>query len=142
MNKYNCKSFLAISFSKGFNSPNIPIATFYQGDKEINFIVDTGSDYNVIDKSALANIEHEKMQGSGTLTGLEGTQEVEGCNISFGCEDKEYKEFFLVSDTLKQAFDGMKKDHGIAICGMLGSMFLKKHNLVLDFNNLLIYNKS
>ena len=61
MKKIINKSFLSFSFSKGFMSPNIPIATFYQDGKELNFIIDTGSDDNVISKEALGGIKYEKL---------------------------------------------------------------------------------
>ena len=40
MKNSNNKAFIAISFAQGFMSPNIPIATFSQGDVELNFIID------------------------------------------------------------------------------------------------------
>lgn len=141
MNKSKSNSFLAISFSQGFLSPNIPIATLTQGDKELNFIIDTGSDRNVIDCSALEELEYQKDENNKMhLTGLGGTQEVEICKLTFTCDGKEYTSEFLVSD-LKEAFDSIKKAHAIPIHGMLGSVFLRENNLILDFNNLVLYNK-
>ncbi len=62
----NNKSFIAFSFSKGFTSPNLPIATFYQGDKELNFVIDTGSDDNVISNDTLKDIEYTEVEHNGT----------------------------------------------------------------------------
>ena len=42
MEKNKSKSLLSFSFAQGFTSPNIPIATFCQDNKELNFIIDTG----------------------------------------------------------------------------------------------------
>lgn len=141
MSKHNNKTFLSISFSKGFVSPNIPIATFYQGDKELNFIIDTGSDDNVIDKEALNDIEYEKLEHQGTLAGVGGVYEVEACTITFSHEKDVFTTKFLISDHLKEAFDNIRKAHAIPLHGMLGSKFLMNNNLVLDFNQLVAYNK-
>ena len=134
-------SFLSFSFSKGFTSPNLPIATFYQGDKELNFIIDTGSDDNVINKEALKDIKHEMMEHKGTLAGVGGVFEVEACNISFQLESESFTAKFLISDSLQHAFDDIRKAHAIPLHGMLGSKFLMQNNIVLDFNNMIAYNK-
>ena len=138
-NKHN--SFLSFSFSKGFISPNIPIATFYQGDKELNFIIDTGSDDNVIDKNALKDLEYEKLNHEGTLAGVGGVFDVEACRISFQHEGEDFTAKFLISDHLQTAFNDIRKAHAIHLHGMLGSKFLLSNNIVLDFNNLMAYNK-
>jgi hypothetical protein len=134
-------SFLSFSFSKGFTSPNLPIATFYQGDKELNFIIDTGSDDNVINKEALKDIKHEMTEHKGTLAGVGGVFEVEACNISFQLNGENFSAKFIVADHLKDAFDDIRKAHAIPLHGMLGSKFLMENHIVLDFTNLTAYNK-
>lgn len=139
--KQNNNSFLSFSFSKGFKSPNIPIATFHQGDKELNFIIDTGSDDNVINKEVLSDIKYEKVEHNGTLAGIGGVYDVQACNISFQHNGENFTTRFLISDHLKEAFDNIKEAHAIPLHGMLGSKFLMNNNIVLDFNNLMAYNK-
>ena len=141
MKKDNHNSFLSFSLAKGFTSPNIPIATFYQGNKELNFIIDTGSDDNVISKEALKDIQYEKIDHKGTLSGIGGIYEVEGCNITFQHEGESFTGMFIISDNLKEAFDNIRKCHAIPLHGMLGSKFLKKNDIVLDFKNLTAYSK-
>ena len=136
----NNKSFLAVSFSKGFVSPNIPIATFQQGDTELNFILDTGSDNNIIDSNMLPKLKYEKSDSRMHLTGLGGSQEVEMCDITFTFEDESFTAPFLISD-MKEAFTLIRKCHAIPIHGMLGSKFLVENNLILDFNKMIAYNK-
>lgn len=141
MEEQNYKSLLAISFSPGFVSPNIPIATFRQGNKELNFILDTGSDNNVIDKNALNSIEHTIDETKQiNLSGVGGVQCAQICDISFQYDDKEYTEQFLISD-LNEAFTLLRKCHAIPLHGMLGSCFMQKNKFVLDFNNMVAYNK-
>lgn len=136
-------SLFAISFKQGFVSPNIPIATFYQGDKKINFLLDTGSDKNVVNIKALDNIEHQVIEDDEhtfTITGVGGTKEVSMCSIPFSCDDKEYKAEFLATD-LSEAFGVIEKDHSIILHGIIGSRFLRENNIVLDFKNLAAYSK-
>lgn len=135
-------SFLSFSFSQGFKSPNIPIATFTQGDKELNFIIDTGSDDNVINKSALEDIEYKTLEHSGTLAGVGGVYDVGACEISFQHDGETFTTKFLVSDHLQEAFDNVRKAHAIPLHGMIGSKFLMSNNIILDFNNMIAYNKN
>ena len=140
MNKNN--TFLSISLHKGFTSPNIPIVTFYQEEKELNFIIDTGSDDNVISNEALNDIQYEMLEHQGTLAGVGGIYEVKACNVSFTHENESFTAKFLISDTLKDAFDNIRKVHAISLHGMLGSKFLREKGMVLDFKNLMAYNKT
>ena len=141
MENNKSKSLLSFSFAQGFTSPNVPIATFHQDDKEINFIIDTGSDDNVINRKALNEIKHEKVEYNGTLAGVGGVFQVEACNITFQYEGETFTAKFLIADHLQQAFDDIRKAHAIPLHGMLGSKFLMQNNIVLDFNKMVAYNK-
>ena len=141
--KQNNISLFAVSFSQGFTSPNIPIASFQQGDKDIVFLLDTGSDNNVINKNALNYVEHEMVdngEAKTTLAGVNGITEVQHCTIKFNCDDESYKADFLIAD-LDEAFGSINKSHCIIIHGILGSKFLRSHNVILDFKNLSAYSK-
>lgn len=138
----NNKSFLSFSFSKGFVSPNIPIATFYQDGKELNFIIDTGSDDNVISEEALEGIKYEKLEHQGTLAGVGGVYDVEACKISFQHDNETFTTTFLISPTLKEAFENIREAHAIHLHGMIGSKFLISNNIVLDFNKLEAHSKN
>ena len=138
----NNTSFLSVSFSKGFVSPNIPIATFYQGNKRLNFILDTGSDKNVIDVNALENIKYERLESEEplALSGVGGVREVFECAIQFSCEEEHYKANFLAAD-LTEAFSQIEQCHGIILHGLIGSVFLKSNNMVMDFTNMTAHSK-
>lgn len=144
MNKNKGISLFTVSFKQGFISPKIPIATFHQGDKELVLLLDTGSDKNVIDANALEQFTHRMHEDDEDptthLSGVGGTQKVSVCTLEFKCGDETYTEDFLVTD-LKQAFDLIRKNHCITLHGILGSDFLRKNNVVLDFKNLAAYNK-
>ena len=107
-------------------------------------MLDSGSEFNVTNKNALERIEH-KMLNNGedthTLTGVGGSEEVSMCEISFICGREEFTAKFLVSSTINAATDIIRREHGINIDGILGSKFMREHNIVLDFNTLLAYSK-
>ena len=142
MSKNNI-SLITVSFKQGFISPNVPIATFYQEDKKINLLLDTGSDNNVIDQEALKQFKHTIKEDAKKqqITGVGGVQsEALTTTISFSLNDKAYSTDFLVTD-LSAAFDLIEAEHCITIHGILGSRFLREHGLVLDFQNLVAYNR-
>ncbi len=144
MNNNKTISCFTVSFRKGFVSPNIPLATFYQGDKELIFLLDSGSENNVTNKKALEHIKHTMLDsGEAThqLSGVGGTEEVQNCTITFSCGDEEYTTNFLVSNSLEEAFEMIRKEHGITINGIIGSSFLREHNVVMDFKTLSAYTK-
>ena len=95
-------SLFTVSFKQGFMSPNIPIASFKQGDKDINFLLDTGSDNNIIDATALKQFEHEmydeELVEKVNLTGVGGNQQVKACKLTFSCDGEDYTQNFLVAD--------------------------------------------
>ena len=144
MNNNNNVSLFAVSFSPGFTSPNLPLAVFQQGDKDLVFLLDSGSDNNVINEGALDYVEHEMHNmpegDPHTLSGVNGTIEVKHCSIKFSSEDESYKADFLVAD-MNEAFGAIRRCHCITIHGILGSKFLRSHNIVLDFQNLSAYSK-
>ena len=140
MDAINSKAFLSLHL-KGFSSPNIPFATFHQGDVDLNFIIDTGSDDNVIDQRILKRLNYDKTDYEGTLAGVGGIQKVEGCTLTFQHEDEFFTTKFLASDSIKEAFDMMQKEYGIQFHGMLGSVFLQQFKIVLDFTTMVAYNR-
>lgn len=144
MKKNKNLSLIAVSFKQGFVSPNIPIVSFYQGDKQLNFILDTGSDENLINKGALKEVKHDMIEvpeeEKRYINGLGGGQIAEMCSITFGSEEEKHTENFLIAD-LDGPFDSISKEHCITLHGMLGSCFLRKNNMTLDFKNLAAYTR-
>lgn len=141
--KQNTLSLFTASFRQGFTSPNVPLVTVQQGDKELIFLLDSGSEHNVIDKSALKGIEHTVLKDDSmpnTLSGVGGVMEVGACTITFKCSDKEYTENFLVND-LSEALKMLKNTTGVIMHGIIGSQFMMKNKIVLDYQNLMAYSK-
>ena len=45
-----------MSFREALDLVGLPIVTFYQGDKKLNFLLDTGANLSVINKAALESV--------------------------------------------------------------------------------------
>lgn len=144
MRKKNNISLFTVSFKQGFVSPKLPIASFYQGKKKLNFLLDTGSDKNVVNNDALKEIKHQIKEQTKEdvthLSGVGGTRKVSICTITFGTVEESYTEDFLITD-LTEGFGVIEEAHCITLHGILGSSFLKRHNVVIDFNTLSAYSK-
>lgn len=141
--KQNSVSLFTVSFKQGFVSPNVPLVTIHQEDKELIFLLDTGSEHNVIDQNALPFINHTVIQDETmpvTLSGVGGKVEVSACSITFKCGDTEYTDNFVVND-LSIALKALKNETGVIMHGILGSRFLRENNVVLDYQNLVAYSK-
>ena len=138
--KNNNISFFLVSFKQGFVSPKLPIATFEQDGKKLNFLLDSGSDNNVINKEMLSTLNHEKIETVTNLAGVGGVSKTKACRIKFSCGDQEYTEDFLITD-LSQAFGLIEQEHCIPLHGIIGSSFLRKNNIVMDFEKLIAYSK-
>ncbi len=130
-----------MSFQTSMDLAELPVVTFKQGDKKINFLLDTGSNNCVIDSGFLKNIEHTTLAQETNLTGMEGNPQKAGiCIIKMSYKDKEYEYPYVVQD-LSAAFNSIKKETGVTIHGMLGSKFFNEFKYVLDFEELIAYSK-
>jgi hypothetical protein len=131
-----------ISFQQGFDLTSMPIVTFYQGENKFNFVLDTGSNSNVIDSNILGCIKHEKLDTTSTHYGVEGNKKsVDTCKIVITYKDKVYEDMYLITD-MKKAFDGIKQTTGVTLHGLIGSKFFNKYKYVLDFDELIAYSKA
>lgn len=131
----------AMSFQNSMDLAELPVVTFRQGDKKINFLLDTGSNNCVIDSNILKSIDHKMLDVETNILGLEGnTQKTGVCTIKMSYKDKEYEYPYVIQD-MSAAFDSIKKDTGVTVNGMLGSKFFNEFKYVLDFDELIAYSK-
>lgn len=131
----------AMSFRETMDLTGLPIVTFYQGEKKFNFLLDTGSNDNIIDSNILDQLNHNKIDYEGTITGLDGiVNKVTACNIDFSYKEQHYPFAYLIKD-MKGPFDLMKKDYGVNLHGIIGSKFFNKFKYILDFAELIAYSK-
>lgn len=135
------KKYEEISFRQSYDLTELAIITFYQGDNKINLILDSGSSDNIIDKSALAKLEYEKVDKEGEIIGLTGNiSKTEVCNLKVTYKNTEYEYPYMVAD-LREPFERLKKTHGVTLHGIIGTNFFNKYKYVLDFEKLVAYSK-
>nr|DAD82307.1 MAG TPA: Nonstructural protein 4, aspartic protease, cytoplasmic, HYDROLASE.25A [CrAss-like virus sp. ctcfK29]DAG88047.1 MAG TPA: Nonstructural protein 4, aspartic protease, cytoplasmic, HYDROLASE.25A [Crassvirales sp.]DAG91627.1 MAG TPA: Nonstructural protein 4, aspartic protease, cytoplasmic, HYDROLASE.25A [Crassvirales sp.] len=131
----------AMSFQNSMDLAELPVVTFRQGDKKINFLLDTGSNNCVIDSNILKSIDHKMLDVETNILGLEGNAQKTGvCTIKMSYKDKEYEYPYVIQD-MSAAFDSIKKETGVTVNGMLGSKFFNEFKYVLDFDELIAYSK-
>ena len=131
----------AMSFQNSMDLAELPVVTFRQGDKKINFLLDTGSNNCIIDSNILKNIDHKMLDVETNILGLEGNAQKTGvCTIKMSYKDKEYEYPYVIQD-MSAAFDSIKKETGVTVNGMLGSKFFNEFKYVLDFDELIAYSK-
>jgi hypothetical protein len=130
-----------MSFQNSIDLAELPVVTFYQGKKKINFLLDTGSNNCVIDSNFLSTIDYTMLNLETNLYGLEGNaQKVGICNIKMSYKNKDYEYPYVIQD-MSAAFSSIKKETGVTINGMLGSKFFNEYKYVLDFDELIAYSK-
>ena len=131
-----------LSFQQGYDLTELPIVTLYQKDKKLNFLLDTGSNNSIIDKSILSDIEYEETETKSNLSGLEGTKQVVSmCNLTISYKDKEFKYCYLICD-MSVPFGAIKQETGVTLHGILGSKFFNEFKYIIDFNELIAYSKA
>ena len=131
-----------MSFKEALDLIELPIVTFYQGDKKLNFMLDSGSNFSIIDINAVNNLKlkHTKLNKVNSIIGINGeTRNAGFINLKFSYKhinfdyDFQYLDLSNVVDSLKQ--------NGITIHGILGNQFFIKYKYILDFNDLIAYSK-
>ena len=130
-----------ISFREAMDLTELPIVTFYNGDKKLNFLLDTGSNVSHINSSIIHLLDHTKTDQKTDTIGMEGNKVSNDiCKMTVYYRNQRFEEDFIISD-LNDAFDIIKQEDGVQIHGILGSKFFEKYRYVLDFSELIAYIK-
>lgn len=128
-----------ISFREAMDLVDLPIITFQVGGKKLNFLLDTGANYCIIDSNLIDTIEHAKLDLEGTVYGVGGAQvEVDYVSIDLKYKGVVYADMFQVLD-LSNTFDMLKEEKGVNLHGVLGNSFFQKYKYVIDFQELVAY---
>ena len=129
-----------ISFRESMDLVELPIVTFVNNGKKLNFLLDTGATYSSINEAALEGLSYEKTEERGFGIGIEGNvQEDRGyIRMNVDYRSQSYEEDFQVVD-LSQAFGVMKQECGINLHGILGNTFFQKYRYILNFDELVAY---
>lgn len=130
-----------ISFRESMDLTELPVVTFYNGDKKLNFLLDTGSNISHINSSVIHLLDHTKTDQKTDTIGMEGNKvSNDTCKMTVYYRNQRFEEDFIISD-LNDAFDIIKQENGVQIHGILGSKFFEKYRYVLDFSELIAYIK-
>lgn len=130
-----------MSFRESMDLTELPVVTFYQGDKKINFLLDTGSNNSLINAYCGLNINFEGIENETEIYGINGeTIKAKGAEIEFSYKNFIFKYQFQICD-LTKTFESIKKETGVTIHGILGNQFFKQYSYILDFEKLVAYSK-
>lgn len=128
-----------ISFKEGLDLTELPIVTFYQGEKKLHFLLDTGSNISYINKCVLSELESTDLDTASNTFGVEGKGiETHHYLIEIGYKNQKFKEQFGAVD-LTEAFKAIESSSGVKLHGILGNKFFEKYKYVIDFKELIAY---
>lgn len=128
-----------ISFREAMDLAELPVITFYNGDKKINFLLDTGSNISYLNESIVSSLVTESTGKASNIIGIEGNKvNCKICKMIIRRKNQEFEEEFSIAD-LDKAFSIVKKESGVQIHGILGSRFFEKYKYVLDFKDYIAY---
>lgn len=134
-----------MSFMEAFNLTEMTIVTFLNNGKKLNFLLDTGSNDAYISKSAskIKGLSYEKIHTDGiNVTGSAGNCLcTKAIRMPLTYKDNTYDTDMFVLESLDDSFKSIKESDGVQLHGILGTLFLQKHNFVLDFDELVAYKK-
>ena len=132
-----------MSFKESLDLIELPIVTFYQGDKKLNFMLDSGSNLSIIDINAVNNLklEYVKLNKVNSILGINGeTRDAGFVNMKFYYKHLKFDYDFQYLD-LSNVVNSLKQD-GITIHGILGNQFFTKYKYILALNDLIAYSKT
>lgn len=128
-----------ISFRESMDLVELPIITFMNNGKKLNFLLDTGASYSSLNEAALEGLSYISTEESGGHFGIDGTIKQAGyVKMSVDYKNQSYEDEFQVVD-LSIAFGNIKQDFGVTLHGILGNTFFQKYKYVLDFSELAAY---
>lgn len=128
-----------ISFREAMDLAELPVITFYNGDRKINFLLDTGSNSSYLNKSIVSSLVVESTGEESNIIGIEGNKvNCKICKMIIKRKNQEFEEEFSIAD-LDKAFRIVKEESGVQIHGILGSRFFEKYKYVLDFKDYIAY---
>ena len=140
---YHKKDKYKISFRESMDLTELPVITFVNNNVKLNFLLDTGSNTCYINESVLNsyNLEYKLSNSETPMIGVEGNRVfVKNCQMTISYKDLHFDSVFNINN-MDAAFENIKKESGVQIHGILGSLFFQKYKYVLDFDSLIAYLK-
>lgn len=131
-----------ISFKETMDLCELPIVTFTNNGRKLNFLLDTGASKSVINSKDLDGLIYDKSNKLGDIYGMDGIRkDVQFINMSIEYKNKFYNEEFQAID-MSVPFSNLKSDFGVNLHGILSSAFFQKYKYVLNFEELIAYSKA
>lgn len=142
--KKHRKNSTTISFKESLDLTEMPIVTFTHNGNKLNFLLDTGSNHNLIDESAadLLKISAGEMvmHTSVNAGGKEKAEPRPKVEMTVGYKDNVFTDSFYIID-MAEPFNEIKKESGVTVHGIIGNAFMSKYKYVLDFDEMIAYYK-
>ena len=130
--QFNLKEFL--------EKANIPAVPIWINGNEYVVLVDTGSDASYLDTSVINEVPKILLGYQDEVVGGTGIKDRGSAvyQVEFACGNKEFQEESTEND-FSYVFKFIEDNHGIKLCGILGTRFLMKYKCILDFDKLVFY---
>lgn len=125
------------SLRKSLNYFGLPIIQLEVMGKMHLFIADTGSNVNLVSselKDEFANC-HASVGKFSTL-GVGGDSENEMYELQYSIDGMAFSDLF---GTLDGTFKVLEEEYGIRISGLVGTEFMVRHHVIIDFSDGIIY---
>ena len=130
-----------ISFKESMDLTEMPVITFINNNKKLNFLLDTGSNDSYINSSILKDLDFTPLSKSSVMVMANGAKaNTEKCRMKIFYKNSSFETDFNIFD-MDVAFAAIKTESGVQIHGILGSLFFQKYKYVLDFGSLVAYLK-
>ena len=127
---------MIISLQVSIFKVGLPLLIVKAQAKNLCFLLDTGSNINVLDKRVAEFFRLPAGSTQHRQFGIDGTLQItDVVKLTFSLEEREYKADFSVMD-LSSAFGKVEEESGIQIHGLLGCSFMEQQKWVLDFEKL------
>lgn len=131
-----------ISFKESMDLTDLPVVTFYCGSRKLNFLLDTGSNSSHINSVIMEKAKNMEDAFNGKtlkFMGVEGNEKTTKVyNLRLTYNNTVFDEEFSATD-LTKAFSAIKKETGVQVHGILGSVFLQKYKYIIDFDKLKVH---
>ena len=103
------------------------------------FIVDTGSNSNMIRSDMMAEYESDHpVVGMSSVSGIGGHSE-EGniYELPYSLDGEQFSDQFSV--VTERTFEPIEEEYGVKICGLVGTSFMLFHRFIIDLSEGTIY---
>lgn len=119
-----------MSFKESMDLVELPIITFYNNGKKLNFLLDTGANNSIINKSVIKDLDYKECTENLDTFGIDGEvkSSMPTCTMEVKYKDNSFEDTFTILN-MDSAFRQVKEDSGVQLHGILGSLFFRSTNM-------------